>query len=49
MKFELRDWVYDFRNGITYGFTLVSEPNPEYKNNPERDLWYRFCKYRRRS
>ena len=38
MKFELRDYVYDFRNGITYGFTLVSESNPEYKNNPEKDF-----------
>ena len=38
MKYEVRNYKCSFTNGITIICTLVSEPNPEYKTNPERDF-----------
>lgn len=38
MKCEVRNYKCYFTNGITLVCTLISEPNPEYKTNPERDF-----------
>lgn len=38
MKCEVRNYKCSFTNGITLVCTLVSEPNPECKSNPERDF-----------
>lgn len=39
MKCEVRKYKCSFKNGITiFACTLVSEPNPECKTNPEKDF-----------